>query len=282
MPVRQTAVVAGGGIAGLAAAVALAQAGWRVTVLERASAFGEVGAGLGFTGNGMAALHALGVEEAVRAAGHLAPHAGYQDPSGRWLLRIPEARSDPRAITTVCGIHRQRLHATLRQAAEAAGAELVTGAEVTAVRSGDPPGRAERRARQRAGVEVPDLVGPPGELPAVRGALVAVVVDGAVQPLAAVAGAGELSRVGAAGRGVAVQLDRARVSVLHEELPLGSCRRSPPARIFSWPASSTGCWASTARRRGVNNDARRARSRIVAASVNSPRSASVSTRSAMA
>ena len=73
---RQTAVVAGGGIAGLAAAVALAQAGWRVTVLERAPAFGEVGAGLGFTGNGMAALRALGVEDAVRVAGHLAPHAG--------------------------------------------------------------------------------------------------------------------------------------------------------------------------------------------------------------
>ncbi|HEV3288806.1 MAG TPA: FAD-dependent monooxygenase, partial [Streptosporangiaceae bacterium] len=76
-----------------------------------------------------------------RAAGHLAPHAGYQDPRGRWLLRIPEARSDPRAITTVCGIHRQRLHATLRQAAEAAGAELITGAEVTAVRPGDPGGQ---------------------------------------------------------------------------------------------------------------------------------------------
>jgi ribulose 1,5-bisphosphate synthetase/thiazole synthase len=40
-----TAVVVGGGIAGLASAVALAQAGWRVTALERAAAFGEVGAG---------------------------------------------------------------------------------------------------------------------------------------------------------------------------------------------------------------------------------------------
>lgn len=88
----------------------------------------------------MAALHALGVEEAVRAAGHLAPHAGYQDRSGRRLLRIPETRSDPQAITTICGIHRQRLHATLRQAAKAAGAELVTGAEVTAVRPGTPGG----------------------------------------------------------------------------------------------------------------------------------------------
>src|SRR6266702_4578180 len=67
------------------------------------------------------------------------------------------------------------------------------------------PGRAGRRARQRAGVEVSDLVDPLGELPAVRGALVAVVVDGVVQPLAAVAGAGELLYVGTSGRGVAVQ-----------------------------------------------------------------------------
>lgn len=137
---RLTATVVGGGIAGLASAVALAQAGWQATVLERAPAFGEVGAGLGFTSNGMAALAALGVEEAVRAAGHLAPHAGYQDPGGRWLLRIPGDSGGLRAVTTICGIHRRRLHGALRQAAEAAGVELVTGAEVTGVLPGDPGG----------------------------------------------------------------------------------------------------------------------------------------------
>ncbi|MBV9794192.1 MAG: FAD-dependent monooxygenase [Actinobacteria bacterium] len=137
---QQTAVVAGGGIAGLAAAVALRQAGWPVTVLERAPAFKEVGAALGFTGNGLAALGALGLAEQVRAAGQLAPHAGFQDRRGRWLLRVPATRPDRQGITTVCGIHRQRLHAVLRQAAEAAGADLFTGAEVTAVRPGTPGG----------------------------------------------------------------------------------------------------------------------------------------------
>lgn len=44
---QPTATVVGGGVAGLASAVPLTQAGWRVTVLERAAAFGEVGAGLG-------------------------------------------------------------------------------------------------------------------------------------------------------------------------------------------------------------------------------------------
>ena len=77
-----TAIVAGGGIAGLA--VALAQAGWRVTVLERAAGFGEVGAGLGLTTNGMAAAEALGLGDAVRAAGHRTITAGFQDSHGRW------------------------------------------------------------------------------------------------------------------------------------------------------------------------------------------------------
>src|SRR5579875_858825 len=136
-----TATVAGGGIAGLASAVSLAQAGWRVTVLERAPAFGEVGAGLAITGNGMAALAAIGADEAVRAAGYQIRHAGYQDPAGRWLLRIPDTRAGLRQATTIWGIHRQRLHAALREAAEAAdGVELVTGAEVTGVRPGTAGG----------------------------------------------------------------------------------------------------------------------------------------------
>jgi 2-polyprenyl-6-methoxyphenol hydroxylase-like FAD-dependent oxidoreductase len=124
----------------LASAVSLVQAGWQVKVLERASAFGEVGAGLAITGNGITALAALGMDEAVRAAGYQTVTAGFQDPSGRWLMRIPD-RSDLRAVTTIWGLHRQRLHDVLHQAVETAdGVELVTGAEVIAVRPGAPGG----------------------------------------------------------------------------------------------------------------------------------------------
>jgi hypothetical protein len=49
-----------------------------------------------------------------------------------------------------------------------------------------------RRARQRTGVEVSDLVDTLSKLPAVRCALIAVVVDGVVQLRAAVAHAPEL------------------------------------------------------------------------------------------
>ena len=148
-----TAIVAGGGIAGLAAAVALAQAGWRVTVLERAAGFGEVGAGLGLTTNGMVAAEALGLDDAVRAAGHRTSTAGFQDHHGRWVVHVPAPRDGRDTVTTIWGQHRQRLHAVLHQAATAdQGTGLVTGAEVISVRPGAPDGdRAD--VSWRSGVE---------------------------------------------------------------------------------------------------------------------------------
>jgi 2-polyprenyl-6-methoxyphenol hydroxylase-like FAD-dependent oxidoreductase len=134
-------VVVGGGIAGLASAIALSQAGWQVTVQEQARAFGAVGAGLSISGNGMTALTALGLHEAVRAVACQTATAGYQDLRDRWLMRLPDSGRDPAAITTIWGVHRQRLHTTLRCAAEAAdGVGLVTDAQVTAIRPGVPAG----------------------------------------------------------------------------------------------------------------------------------------------
>lgn len=138
---RQESVVVGAGIAGLASALALARAGWHVTVLERAPALGEVGAGLALTANGMTALDALGLGDAVRAAGYPTASAGYQDQAGRWLLRIPQASPRVRAITALCGLHRRRLHGVLSAAAAAhAAIDLVTGAQVTGVTPGVPGG----------------------------------------------------------------------------------------------------------------------------------------------
>jgi 2-polyprenyl-6-methoxyphenol hydroxylase-like FAD-dependent oxidoreductase len=137
---RHTAVVVGGGIAGLAAAVALAQADWRVTVLERASALADIGAGLATTGNGMTALSALGLAEAGRAAGYETVTAGFQDQHGDWLMRMPD-RPGLRDVLTVWGYQRQRLHAILRQAAQAAGGvELIASAQVSHVSPGEPSG----------------------------------------------------------------------------------------------------------------------------------------------
>jgi salicylate hydroxylase len=59
-------IVVGGGIGGLAAAVALSQQGVHVTVLEQATELGEIGAGVQLGPNAFAALDSLGVGENAR------------------------------------------------------------------------------------------------------------------------------------------------------------------------------------------------------------------------
>ena len=58
--------VAGGGIGGLACALALARKGFRVLVLEQAQQFGEIGAGIQLAPNAWSALDALQVGDLVK------------------------------------------------------------------------------------------------------------------------------------------------------------------------------------------------------------------------
>ncbi len=60
-------LIAGGGIGGLAAALGLAQKGFRVIVLERAPVLGEIGAGIQLGPNAFHAFDYLGVGDAARA-----------------------------------------------------------------------------------------------------------------------------------------------------------------------------------------------------------------------
>lgn len=60
-------IVAGGGIGGLAAALALVRQGFDVKVLEQAPAIGEIGAGIQLGPNAFAAFDALGIGERARA-----------------------------------------------------------------------------------------------------------------------------------------------------------------------------------------------------------------------
>jgi 3-hydroxybenzoate 6-monooxygenase len=58
-------LVIGGGIGGLAAALATAEAGHRTTVLEQAPQFGEIGAGIQMGPNAMAVLDRFGVADEI-------------------------------------------------------------------------------------------------------------------------------------------------------------------------------------------------------------------------
>jgi len=109
------AVVIGGGIAGLASALALTGRGWEVEVFERAPGFTEIGAGLSLWPNALRALDALGVGEVVRGQAVLQGAVGIRDPAGRWLSRSDTADLERRFGLTAM-IHRADLLEVLRAA----------------------------------------------------------------------------------------------------------------------------------------------------------------------
>lgn len=65
-PSQLPVIVAGGGIGGLAAALALVRQGFQVTVLEQAPEIGEIGAGIQLGPNAFHAFDALGVGDKAR------------------------------------------------------------------------------------------------------------------------------------------------------------------------------------------------------------------------
>ncbi|MGV9275888.1 FAD-dependent monooxygenase [Streptomyces griseosporeus] len=87
MPQSSHAVVVGGGIGGLTAAVALHRCGMRVTVLERAPALAPVGAALSLAPNSLRALDVIGLGDEIRGLAAWQGDGGMRTPGGRWLAR---------------------------------------------------------------------------------------------------------------------------------------------------------------------------------------------------
>jgi 2-polyprenyl-6-methoxyphenol hydroxylase-like FAD-dependent oxidoreductase len=136
---RRSALVAGGGIGGLATATALARAGVAVTLLERAPRIEDVGSGLLLYQNGVAALDAIDgrLGAAVRAAGHPTGPRDTRlllDSAGEVLAREPIGRAAREAGLPQVPILRTVLQRLLFDAAEAAGATVRLGTTVTGYR----------------------------------------------------------------------------------------------------------------------------------------------------
>ncbi|MDX2693907.1 FAD-dependent monooxygenase [Streptomyces ipomoeae] len=126
-----TAVVVGGGIGGLAAAIGLRRIGWQVTVVERASVLDDAGAGISLAANGLRALDELGVGEAVRAASRGQYSGGTRTPEGGWLARMDGAVLEKAVGTPIMGIPRATLHRLLRESLPAEA--LLIGSEADSV-----------------------------------------------------------------------------------------------------------------------------------------------------
>jgi 2-polyprenyl-6-methoxyphenol hydroxylase-like FAD-dependent oxidoreductase len=129
-------LVAGGGIGGIAAALALVRQGFDVKVLEQSPQLGEIGAGIQLGPNGFAAFDALGIGERARSRAVYTDEMVMHDAVDEFCVgRIPTGAAfrarfgNPYAV-----IHRADVHRSLLEGAEASGRiEVATATTVARV-----------------------------------------------------------------------------------------------------------------------------------------------------
>jgi salicylate hydroxylase len=137
---RLPVLVAGGGIGGLATALALVRQGLEVRVLEQASEIGEIGAGIQLGPNAFAAFDALGVGPAARSrAVYVEALVMHDAIDGSLVGRVPTGEAfrhrfgNPYAV-----IHRVDAHGALLDGARATGrVEFLTSTRVEGVEPAD-------------------------------------------------------------------------------------------------------------------------------------------------
>jgi salicylate hydroxylase len=129
----RTVVIAGAGIGGLTAALALARRGFEITLLEAADRLEEVGAGLQLSPNAARVLAALGITERLKPHVVVPEHLVVRNArSGRMLAQGPlGATSEQRYGAPYWVIHRGDLQAALCEAVAATpGITLRLGSKV--------------------------------------------------------------------------------------------------------------------------------------------------------
>ncbi len=126
-------LVAGGGIGGIAAALALVRRGFAVKVLEQAPQLGEIGAGIQLGPNGFAAFDALGIGEIARARAVYTDEMVMHDALDQSCVGvIPTGEAFRRRFgNPYAVIHRADVHGSLLEGAQATGRiEVATSTQV--------------------------------------------------------------------------------------------------------------------------------------------------------
>jgi len=127
------AIIAGAGIGGLTAAVALSQAGFTVAIYERTDKLEEFGAGLQITPNATRVLARLGVLDRVRRwSSRPQAFLALRGSDNAELMRLPLGDAERRWGAEYLVIHRADLQTALVEAVSGRpGVELSLGATVT-------------------------------------------------------------------------------------------------------------------------------------------------------
>lgn len=166
---RGPVAIAGGGIGGLACALALARRGFGSVVLEQAREFGEVGVGLQVAPNALHVLDALGVGARAKEDAFLIERMVMMDAvSGEEIVNIPCGEDFRRRFGNPYAVaHRADIHGALLEGCRAQPlVELRTSSRVTGFAIGD--GGVSVELASGVHIEAGALVGADGVHSAIR------------------------------------------------------------------------------------------------------------------
>jgi salicylate hydroxylase len=144
--------IVGGGVGGLAAALALERRGAEVIVCEQSPALNEIGAGLNLSPNALVALRVLGVEDAIIALGSESDFLIIRSwKSGRVISRMRRGAFRQQFGAPNLTVHRADLLDVLRGALKTVdfrlGARCIAVEEMRSRRGGAFCGRRRDRGR---------------------------------------------------------------------------------------------------------------------------------------
>lgn len=151
MPRIDHALIVGAGIAGCSTAIALAQQGVRVTMVEKQQVWKFQSSGLFIYSNGLRVLRDLGVLPQILEAG-FAVRGGrnqYFDESGTFIVET--VYPSPEGLPAIVGIKRAELHRVLASRIAELGVTVKLGATVT--RMSDAGGEGPMRVNLSDGTQ---------------------------------------------------------------------------------------------------------------------------------
>ncbi len=152
--------VIGGGAAGYTAAILLANAGVRTTLLEAQPAVLDIGSGIMLQANALRVLREAGALSAVLAGGFGFDSTGIRlpDETGRLVGELSEGRMQP-DLPSAVGIARTRLARILHDRAQEVNVDIRLGTRVSALRQSPPPDVGHDDGLDSAKVHVTALTG---------------------------------------------------------------------------------------------------------------------------
>jgi salicylate hydroxylase len=167
-----TVAIAGAGIGGLTAALALARRGFSVAIHERAERLEEAGAGIQLTPNALNVLFDLGLGPALEASMvRLDAVLIRQGTTGRLIQRLPLDRCQARWGAPYGVIHRADLQAVLLGAVQRESTVALHRGQAVATASQNAGGVALRFVAGQADTEADILIGADGLWSSIRGSL---------------------------------------------------------------------------------------------------------------